>query len=89
MALGAQRTQVVRMVLREVAVLVAAAMCIGVPAALFATKVIESFLFGLKHDDPLTLSIAVLTLVGAAVLASYLPARGASRIDPMRALRHE
>ena len=64
-------------------------LCIGVPAALFATKVIESFLFGLKHDDPLTLSIAVLTLVGAAVLASYLPAHGASRIDPMRALRHE
>jgi len=89
MALGAQRTQVVRMVLREVAVLVAAAMFIGVPVALFATKVIESFLFGLKRNDPLTLSIAVLTLIGAAVLAGYLPARGASRIDPMRALRHE
>jgi ABC-type antimicrobial peptide transport system permease subunit len=78
------------MVLREVAVLVAAAMLISLPAALlFATKSIESFLFGLKRNDPLTLSIAVLTLIGAAVLAGYLPARSASRIDPMRALRHE
>jgi len=89
MALGAQRSQVVRMVLREVAVLIAAAMFISVPAALFATKVIESFLFGLKRNDPLTLSIAVLTLIGAAVLAGYLPARSASRIDPMQALRHD
>ena len=89
MALGAQRSQIVRMVLREVAVLVMAAMFISMPAALFATKVIESFLFGLKRNDPLTLSIAVLTLIGAAVLAGYLPARSASRIDPMRALRHE
>jgi macrolide transport system ATP-binding/permease protein len=89
MALGAQRSQVVRMVLREVAVLVAAAMLISLPAALFTTKVIQSFLFGLKHNDPLTLSIAMLTLIGAAVLAGYLPARRASRIDPMRALRHE
>jgi ABC-type antimicrobial peptide transport system permease subunit len=89
MALGAQRSQIVRMVLREVAVLVAAAMFISMPAALFATKVIESLLFGLKRNDPLTLSIAVLTLIGAAVLAGYLPARSASRIDAMRALRHE
>jgi len=89
MALGAQRSQIVRMVLREVAVLVATAMFISMPAALFATKVIESFLFGLKRNDPLTLSIAVLTLIGAAVLAGYLPARSASRIDAMRALRHE
>jgi len=69
--------------------LVAAAMFISMPAALFATKVIESLLFGLKRNDPLTLSIAVLTLIGAAVLAGYLPARSASRIDAMRALRHE
>jgi macrolide transport system ATP-binding/permease protein len=89
MALGARRSQVVRMVLREVIVLVSVAMAISVPAAMFATKVIESFLFGLKRNDPLTLSIAVLTLIGAAVLAGYLPARSASRIDPMRALRHE
>src|SRR5262249_58396524 len=57
MALGAQRSQIVRMVLREVAVLVAVAMFTSVPAALFATKVIESFLFALKPNHPLTLPL--------------------------------
>src|SRR5207248_3989611 len=88
MALGARRSQVVRMVLREVILLVGIGIAISVPAAMFATKIIESFLFGLKRNDPLTLSIAVLMLIGAAVLAGYLPARSASRFDPMRALRH-
>ena len=75
MALGAQRSQIVRMVLREVAVLVAAAMFISMPAALFATKVIESFLFGLKRNDPLTLSIAT-TL---AILVAGPPERAPQR----------
>jgi ABC-type antimicrobial peptide transport system permease subunit len=89
MALGAQRSQVIRMVLGEIVLLLAAALAISVPVSLAATKVIESFLFGMKRNDPLTLSLAVATLAVAAVFAGYLPARKASRIDPMRALRHE
>jgi predicted permease len=89
MALGARRHQVIRMILREVLLLVALALAISVPAVLFATKLVESFLFGMKRNDPLSISLAVAMLVGAVILAGYLPARSASRIDPMRALRHE
>jgi predicted permease len=89
MALGAQRRQVVSMVLREVFLLVAVAIAISVPAALAATKVVESFLFEMKRNDPLTLAGAVVILVSAAIVAGFVPARNASRIDPATALRHE
>jgi macrolide transport system ATP-binding/permease protein len=89
MALGAQRSRVVWMVLREVVLLAAAGLAISVPIALAASKLVESFLFGMKPNDPLALTGSVATLVTAAILAGYLPARKASRIDPMIALRHE
>jgi ABC-type antimicrobial peptide transport system permease subunit len=89
MALGAQRGRVVWMVLREVFTLAAVGLAISVPTALVASKVVESFLFGMKPNDPPALAGAVATLLSAAILASYLPARNASRIDPMIALRHE
>jgi macrolide transport system ATP-binding/permease protein len=89
MALGAQRSGVLWMVLREVAVLAAFGLAIGVPIALAASKLVESFLFGMKPNDPLALTGSVVTLVSAAILAGYLPARHASRIDPMIALRHD
>jgi len=89
MALGAQRGRVVWMVLREVVLLAAAGLAISVPAALAASKLVESFLFGMKPNDPLALIGSAVTLVTAAILAGYLPARNASRIDPMIALRHE
>ena len=89
MALGAQRSRVLWMVLREVVLLAAVGLAIGVPAALAASKLVESFLFGMKPNDPLALTGSVVTLVSAAILAGYLPARNASRIDPMIALRHE
>ena len=82
MALGAQRGRVVWMVLREVFCWRPSALAISVPAALAASKLVESFLFGMKPNDPLALTAAV-TLVIAAILAGYLPARHASRIDPM------
>jgi ABC-type antimicrobial peptide transport system permease subunit len=59
------------------------------PAAFTATKLIESFLFGIKPNDPLALAGSVLTLLSASILAAWLPARNASRIDPMIALRQE
>jgi macrolide transport system ATP-binding/permease protein len=89
MALGAQRGGVVWMVLREVVVLAAVGLVISVPVALNASQLIRSFLFGLKPNDPLAVMLAVAILVSAALLAGYLPARKASRIDPMIALRHE
>ena len=54
-----------------------------------ASKLVESFLFGMKPNDPWTLAAAVATLLAAALVAAYLPARKASRIDPMAALRHD
>src|SRR5882724_2066004 len=89
MALGAQRGSVVRMVLREVLVLAAVGLAIGVPAALGASKLIASFFFGMKPNDPLALTAAVAILLVAAMLGGYAPARRASQIDPMVALRHE
>jgi macrolide transport system ATP-binding/permease protein len=89
MALGAQRGAVVWMVLREVLVLAAVGLLTSVPLTLATSKLIESFLFGMKPNDPLALSLAVTILVSAALVAGYLPARKASRIDPMIALRHE
>jgi ABC-type antimicrobial peptide transport system permease subunit len=88
-ALGAQRSRVLWMVLREVVLMSAVGLAIGVPAALASSKVVESFLFGMKPNDPLALTGSVVTLLSAAILAGYLPARHASRIDPMIALRHE
>jgi macrolide transport system ATP-binding/permease protein len=89
LALGAQRSAVVWTVLREVLVLAAVGLAISVPAALATSKFVGSFLFGMKPNDPLALTLAVGILLGAVVFAGYVPARRASRIDPMTALRHE
>jgi len=89
MALGARSADVLRMVLREALLLVLAGVAVGIPAALAASRLIASMLFGLTPWDPLTISIATLALVAVAVLAGYLPARRASRVSPIVALRYE
>jgi predicted permease len=89
MALGAQRGGVIWMVLRQVFVLAIAGLAIGLPVALATSKLVESFLFGMKPDDPVAITAAVSVLIAAAVIAGYAPARRASKIDPMVALRHE
>jgi macrolide transport system ATP-binding/permease protein len=89
MALGAQRGLVVRMILRHVLVLAALGLAIGVTVAFGASKLVASLLYGIKPNDPWALAAAVVILVSAAILAGYAPARRASRIDPMIALRHE
>ena len=89
MALGAQRGAVVSMVLRRVLVLVSVGLAISVPAALGASQLVKSFLFGTQPNDPGTLALAGIVLLSAAILAGYAPARRASRIDPLAALRHE
>ncbi|HEX8986086.1 MAG TPA: ABC transporter permease [Bryobacteraceae bacterium] len=89
MALGAQRGAVVWMVLRRVLLLVAVGLAVSVPAALIASRLVKSFLFETQPNDPATLALAGVILLSAAILAGYAPARRASRIDPLAALRHE
>ena len=89
MALGAQRGAVVWMVLRRVLLLAAVGLAISVPAALIASRLVKSFLFETQPNDPGTLALAGVVLLSAAILAGYAPARRASRIDPLAALRHE
>ena len=89
MALGAQRGPIVWMVLRQVIVMAAVGLAISVPIALGTSKFVGSLLFGMKPNDPLALGLAVAILLLAALLAGGLPARRASQIDPMTALRHE
>jgi predicted permease len=89
MALGAQRGAVVWMVLRRVLLLAAVGLAISVPAALSASQLVKSFLFETPPNDPGTLALAGVVLLSAAILAGYAPARRASRIDPLAALRHE
>ncbi len=93
MALGAQRSDVLRMVMRETVVLVALGVSIGIPAALAATRLtsslISSLLFGLKATDPVSLTIAAIVMASVALLAGYIPARRATKVDPMVALRYE
>jgi macrolide transport system ATP-binding/permease protein len=89
MALGAQRGAVVWMVMRRVLLLAGVGLAISVPAALGAFRLVKSFLFETQPNDPGTLALAGVVLLSAAILAGYAPARRASRIDPLAALRHE
>lgn len=89
MALGAQRRRVVGMVIKGAIRLVFIGIAVGLPAAWFASRWVESMLFGLTPTDPTTIAGAALVLTAAALLAAYFPARRASRVDPMAALRHD
>jgi ABC-type antimicrobial peptide transport system permease subunit len=97
-ALGARPIGVSWMVLRETLTLAAAGIAIGVPAILALSPILnhalapsygESFAYGMKPNDPMTIALAVLTLVAVGFLAGYIPARRAARVDPMTALRHD
>jgi ABC-type antimicrobial peptide transport system permease subunit len=89
MALGAQQRDVLWMVLREILLLIAVGIAIGIPVALAASRLIASQLYGVKPADPLTILVAVLVMAGVGILAGYLPARRASKVNPMVALRYE
>lgn len=89
MALGAQRGKVLRMVLAGGMIPVWVGIAVGVGAALALTRLIQSFLYGLKAADPVTFVGVALAFSAAALLASYLPARRATRVDPVIALRAE
>jgi predicted permease len=89
MALGAARTQVLCLFLRETLGLVIIGAVIGTPIALACAKFVKSLLFGLAPGDPASLAIALLMLAGVATVACLLPARRATKVDPMVALRYE
>jgi len=89
MALGASRQNIAGIIIRHTLQLLALGIVAGVLLSLVATRGAGSLLFGLQPNDPLTLIAAAASLVTVALLASYLPAYRASRVDPMEALRYE
>jgi predicted permease len=89
MALGAGRPNILLMVLREGVVLVAAGLGIGLTIALAAANAIKALLLNVSARDPLTFAAVPLLLAGVALLATYVPARRATRVDPLVALRYE
>lgn len=89
MALGAQPGAILRGVLGQGAKMAAAGIALGLAASLGLTRLMESMLFGVSATDPLTFAAVVAVLLGVALLACWIPARRAMRVDPMVALRHE
>ena len=89
MAMGAARGDVARMVVRETLLVALIGVSIGVTAAVAGTRLIQGQLFGLAATDPVTISLAAAVMIAVSLAAGYMPARRASRVDPMVALRHE
>jgi ABC-type antimicrobial peptide transport system permease subunit len=89
MALGAQRHDVLRLVMGESMLLVVIGVVAGLAIALASGRFVSTLLFGLPHTDILTLLLAIVVMVIVAAVAGYLPARRASRVDPMVALHYE
>ena len=89
MALGAERADVLQLVLRESMILVLVGVVLGLAGAIAASRPIASLLFGLTPADPMTIASAIVVMLLLSSVAAYLPARRASRVDPMVALRYE
>ena len=89
LALGAERRDVLAMILREAASLAALGAVLGVVAAAALSRYVRAMLYGITPDDPVAIGAAVAVMMAVAQLAGWLPARRASRLDPMVALRHE
>jgi predicted permease len=89
MALGAGRGDIVAMVLKESMTMVVVGIVVGLAGALAAGRFLSTLLFGLQPTDPMTIGAAVLVMIGVSLVAGYLPARRAARVDPMVALRWE
>jgi len=89
MALGAAQTHVLGMILKQGMLTAMIGLAIGVAGSLALTRLMQSLLFGVTATDPITFGVVVLLLTFVALLASYLPARRATQVDPVIALRNE
>jgi putative ABC transport system permease protein len=89
MALGAQAGDVLRMVVWRGTLLALIGVALGLATALALTRVTKNLLFDVSATDPATFALIAMLLVGAAVIASYIPARRATKVDPLQAIRHE
>jgi len=89
MAFGARRGQVMWLLLRDVLLLSAIGVAVGIPAALAASRLVSTMLFGVEPGDLVSVGAAALVMCAAGAFAGYLPAWRAARMDPLRALRYE
>jgi putative ABC transport system permease protein len=89
MALGAQRSSILRLVMRDAAIVLVAGISAGLLGSIWITRLVRQLLFGLTPNDPSTLALAIAALVAVALVATYIPARRAMKVDPMVALRYE
>ena len=89
MALGAQQTSILRLVMRDAAIVLMVGVSTGLLGSIWTTRLVRQLLFGLTPNDPSTLALAVAALVAVAFVATYIPARRAMKVDPLVALRYE
>jgi predicted lysophospholipase L1 biosynthesis ABC-type transport system permease subunit len=89
MALGANRAQVLRMIIRDAAIIPVIGIAAGAPLAFAASRIAESLLFGVKPRDVMSLGVSGALIFAMAIIAAVIPARRAMRIDPITVLRHE
>jgi ABC-type antimicrobial peptide transport system permease subunit len=89
MALGADRRRILRMIMSEVSLVVITGILIGLPGAWAATKLLTSQLYELSPHDPLTIAGSASVILAITLLAGYLPAQRASKVNPLEALRYE
>ena len=89
LALGAQQTSIFRLVMRDAAIVLVTGIAAGLLGSIWITRLVQQLLFGVKPTDPWSLVLAVAALVCVALVATYIPARRAMKVDPMVALRYE